>query len=368
MKYRIFTLAVVVTVFFSCKKKKQDEDQQPDFDRSELLKNLADNVIIPRFTNFNNSIVDLENKYNTFSSSNTLSNFQDLRQSFKSCYFAWQGCSPFDFGPSENYVLKGIVNTYPVDTTKINTNINNGGYVLGAANNVDAIGLPAIDFLLFEDTNTNLALARFTTNSNASKRMTYLIDNINFIKSSSNNTLNDWNNNYRSTFINADGTDVGSSLGLLVNSLNKDFEKFIRDGKVGIPVGVRSLGTPLPEKTEAYYAGFSVDLLTESITKLKSFINGNGETAGTNGFDDYLNHLEAMHGSNLLSNKINDQFTQIETKISELNTFSLSEQVVNNQTKVNELYDELQKMVVLLKVDLSSALSILITYQDNDGD
>ncbi|MFT7011704.1 MAG: hypothetical protein ACJAWR_001727, partial [Flavobacteriales bacterium] len=29
---------------------------------------------------------------------------------------------------------------------------------------------------------------------------------------------------------------------------------------------------------------------------------------------------------------------------------------------------ELQKIIVLLKVDLSSALSILITYQDNDGD
>jgi hypothetical protein len=42
--------------------------------------------------------------------------------------------------------------------------------------------------------------------------------------------------------------------------------------------------------------------------------------------------------------------------------------VNTEQSKVQDLYNEMQKMVVLLKVDLSSALSILITYQDNDGD
>ena len=37
-------------------------------------------------------------------------------------------------------------------------------------------------------------------------------------------------------------------------------------------------------------------------------------------------------------------------------------------TAVNDVYTEATKLVVLLKVDLSSALGIKISFQDDDGD
>jgi len=46
----------------------------------------------------------------------------------------------------------------------------------------------------------------------------------------------------------------------------------------------------------------------------------------------------------------------------------LSENIVNDQTQVEATYAELQKLIVLFKVDMPSRLGILITYQDNDGD
>ena len=36
--------------------------------------------------------------------------------------------------------------------------------------------------------------------------------------------------------------------------------------------------------------------------------------------------------------------------------------------KVEAAYNEIQKLVILLKTDMASALSILITYTDADGD
>ena len=46
----------------------------------------------------------------------------------------------------------------------------------------------------------------------------------------------------------------------------------------------------------------------------------------------------------------------------------LSTNITTNNTAVVAAYTELQKLVVLLKTDMTSSLSILITFGDNDGD
>ena len=45
-----------------------------------------------------------------------------------------------------------------------------------------------------------------------------------------------------------------------------------------------------------------------------------------------------------------------------------SETIINDPVSVNELYIEMLKQVVSLKTDMPSAMGILISYQDNDGD
>ncbi len=350
-----------------CKKKKENEQNPEDFDRNSLLENLGDNIIKPRYDDLNNTVNTLNTSIANLTIPVTTTDITNIRTQFKTAYLSWQSCSSFEFGPAANTTLKFNLNTYPSDTSVINNNITNGGYNLGTAANIAAIGFPALDFLLFNDTNVSNTTAFFNDVTNGNKRLTYLKDVSVYIKNSVNTVHNSWQGSYLSTFKNANGTDVGSSIGLLINSLNLDFEKFIRDGKVGIPVGKRSLGTALPEKSEAFYSKYSLPLLEESISSLQNLINGNGELTGSIGFDDYLNHLGAKHGNDNLSTKINNQFASINQKLSVL-TNSIDREVIDNQANVNALYDELQKLVVLLKVDLSSALSVLITYQDNDGD
>ena len=46
----------------------------------------------------------------------------------------------------------------------------------------------------------------------------------------------------------------------------------------------------------------------------------------------------------------------------------LAQFVVERQADAFAVYTELQALVVLWKVDMMSALGVLITYQDNDGD
>ena len=68
-----------------------------------------------------------------------------------------------------------------------------------------------------------------------------------------------------------------------------------------------------------------------------------------------------------IANTINSQIDLIIYKQSQL-IGPLSQDVVSNKPGVQAVYDEMQKLIVSLKVEMPSALSVLITYQDSDGD
>lgn len=359
---KYFFLILIVSIAISCKKEK--DDPVVEFDKKELLRNYGNQLIVPAYEDFQQSVFTLETSINDFVSISNSSNLSKVRTSFLQAYKKWQACSFTNFGPASTYTLKAICNTYPVDTTRINANINSGTYTLGTASNVAAIGFPALDFLLFPDTSLVVTLTRFGGSTSANRKQ-YLKDVVSQIKGAINSTVTSWKSGHVSTFINADGNGQGSSLSEMVNALNLDFEKFIRDGKVGIPLGVRSLGTPLPIKTEGYFSKKSLTLFKESISQLQQYFNG--KSSSNLGLDDYLNHLNDNNNTSRLSVRINNQFNSIMAKANAISE-PISVAVTTNQPKVQELYNELQKMVVLLKVDMSSALSILITYQDNDGD
>ena len=143
-----------------------------------------------------------------------------------------------------------------------------------------------------------------------------------------------------------------------------DFERYIRDGKIGIPLGVRSLGVAKPETVEAYYYDYSIELFQESIIKFQHTFNGNSEEGMEGlGLDDYLKN----EGGAEIAKSIN---TSLDITLSKSNQLSgpLSSEVISNKTQVEQVYAELQKTIVLLKVEMPSALSILINYQDTDGD
>jgi predicted lipoprotein len=361
MKNTWLFLSLVAVIFFSCKKE-NEPDLKEEFDKNAMLTNYAQRVIQPRYDQLSVQLSLLQAEIDSFTSVSTSQNFSELKEAFRQTYLSWQGVSFIEFGPADNYALKAAFNIFPVDTQQINQNISSGSYVLGSASNISAIGLPAMDYLLNRGNSETQSLNYFTTVDSANRKK-YLIDLANQLITSLNPVANQWANSYASTFINSDGTSQGSSVSNMINALNLDFEKYIRDGKVGIPLGIRSLGTPLPEKSEGFFGRLSTNLLRESISQLQSYFNGGSGI----GLDDYLNHLEAMHGSELLASKINNQFSAIIQKI-DLVTSPIGTAVTSNKPAVQEIYNEMQKMVVLLKVDLSSALSVLITYQDNDGD
>lgn len=376
IKRSIFTpllLAIFVVVCAVACKKKDAEEVTPDadFDRAVMLSNIGSNYIVPAYFNLKTSVATLDSSALVFTASPNGVNLSALQNAFTQAYLAWQKVSVFEFGPAEQQLLRANSNTFPSDTSQIRVNINAGTYDLQAINNLDAKGFPAIDYLLYGIGNdNNEILDKYVSDVYATSRKSYLNSLINDLKTNINAVYNAWNpsgSNYLETFSNSLGTDVGSSLGYIVNQLNFDFE-LLKNYKIGIPLGKKTLGTPLPEKVEGYYAGNSVELAVAQLKAIeciylgKSFQNVDGV-----GIDDYLIHLKAQYDSGLLSDAIKNQLTLGINKLQVIPN-TLSETILNNPTIVDAAYIELQKQVVLFKTDMPSALGVLITYQDNDGD
>lgn len=361
---KIVWLAFALSLgLFSCDKEGPTE---VNFDRDALLTNYGENIIVPRYEQLQSATSSLNQAASDFYNDQTTQTYTALKNAFETNYIAWQACSSFEFGPAGMQTLKTIYNTYPTDTTKIVANISSGTYNLGAASNLDAIGLPALDYLIYGvRSNETEILQYFQNNSNA---RTYLVDLCSQMDQAIATVSSAWMGQYVETFKNANGTDVGSSLGMLINEMNLDFERYIRDGKVGIPLGVRSLGNPQLDKVEAYYSDISLELLEESIINLRDLYTGTS-TLQVNGpgLDDYLIAINATHAGESLNDKILNKFDEILGHINSLNG-SVGTSIQNNPANVETLYSSMQGLVVYLKVDLPSNLGVLISYQDNDGD
>lgn len=373
LKYRHLLIAATVAGFFftalnvGCKK---DEDDQPEpivdnFDRTSLLTNFADSIIIPNFILLDAKLDSLTAHTTSFNASPDLSGLIALRSSFQDAYFAYQSVSIFEFGPSETEVYRTNCNTFPTDTTQINLNITNGTWNFALASNIDAKGYPAIDYLLYGRNVSDATIVSYFMSS--SNRRTYLADLVSQLSAHTNNVLNSWLSGYRATFIASNGNSIGSSLGYLVNQLNYDLE-LIKNGKVGIPLGKLSLGVPYPEKCENYFSGQSVWLASAALNNIENCYLGRSANGNNgSGFDDYLDHLGAQYQSGTLNSAIQSHFTDAKTKL-QLVPDPLSVQVTSNPAVVDTAYAAVKRLLVLLKTDMPSNLGIVITYQDTDGD
>lgn len=182
--------------------------------------------------------------------------------------------------------------------------------------------------------------------------------------------VSEWKSDYRDTFVSNDGASSTASVDRFVNDFVFYYEKFLRAGKMGIPLGVFS-GEVLPRNVEAYYkADVSNELFLEGLSSVQNFFNGTHyqKTSSGESLASYLEALNSLKGGEDLAELINDQFDAARSSVEALASFR--SEIENNAPPTNMLkaYDEVQRAVPLLKVDMVSAMNISIDFVDADGD
>ncbi|MGB0521740.1 MAG: imelysin family protein [Flammeovirgaceae bacterium] len=365
---RVIPFLILMMGIFGCSD--DGATDGPVYDRSAMLTNWADNIIIPAYTAFSTELTALKTAGTTFTTTPTEGNLATLRTEWKDAYIAWQAVSMFEIGKAEELLYRNNMNIYPVNTTEVEDNIASGTYNLELPSLYDAQGFPALDYLINGLAATDADIVGFyTTNGNAENYKTYLTDVITRMEDLTDQVLTDWTSGYRDTFVSNSGSSATASTDKYVNDYIFYYEKALRAGKVGIPAGNFS-GSTLPENVEAFYKkDISKELLLAAIDASKNFFEGKHFNSNTTGesLKSYLEFLNTNVDGASLSSQISDQFDTARAKAATLND-NFVEQINSNNTLMLETFDELQKNVVFLKTDMLSAMSINVDFVDADGD
>lgn len=361
----------IALLLFSCSNDNGErEDETDSFDREAMLINWADNIIIPSFQAFSTVTQDLQEKTSQFTTDPTQSNLLALREAYEESYLQFQNVSLFGIGKAENVNFRARLNTYPTDAATISNKIQANNFNLELPSSFDEQGFPAIDFMINGLAGTNAEILSFyTTNQNASVYKGYLNALSERIDLLTNEVLSDWTTSYRDNFISNTSSGSTGAVDKFTNQYIMYYEKYLRSGKIGIPAGAFT-GDPVPGNVESFYSSsLSKNLYLKSLESVQNFFNGKHFNSSQKGlsYNDYLEFINTNKNGQDLNSLINGQFNSIRTQATNLDQDFVS-QIQSNNSVMLSAFDELQRNVVYLKVDMMQALSISVDYVDSDGD
>jgi len=332
-----------------------------NFDRNLMLTHWADNIIILAYSEYKTKSEEMHEAVSAFVESPEESTLTTVRQKWLDAYIAYQKVGMYQVGPDQENNVINLTNIYPADTEMIDDHAENNDFNLNLPSTFAAQGYPAMEYLLYGKTDDEV-LAFYTDNEN---HCNHLLSLSQTLSSKSTNMYEGWVTEYREIFINLDGSSATASVNNIANKYVEYFERHLRANKVGIPSGVFSLD-PLPTKVEGRYAdGISKILFLTSLNSFQNFFNGQFDANDTTGkgFYEYLTYLDKQSIADDINNQLNSA-----REFADMVLDDFEEQVSTDNTKMLGLYDELQKSVVLLKVDMMQALNIKVAYVDADGD
>lgn len=349
---------------------KDDDSNVDDFDRSTLLADVANNIILPEHQEFKAQTTTLKNAAIAFSDDPSQSNLDALQTVWHQTKLEWKDCQLFNLGPVSDQIIHNFIDKWATNPAFIENFIATEDTITQTfINGIGSTskGLPAIEHLIYSDAGDVAIIDSFTNGSNISNRKAYLVALTENLELAASVLLDVWQasgDNYVEEFITSTGNGLDGSVNMLANEMVGAIEKLIRKN-IGNALGTETGNGPDPTQTEAPYAQTSLEYIRANVVSLQSTFNGGSATAV--GYDDYLNHLNAQYHGVALADTINGQFDLILSEIVALQK-PLETAVVNNPTQVEAIHEALQDLLVLIKVDMASSLSITITFSDNDGD
>ena len=152
-----------------------------------------------------------------------------------------------------------------------------------------------------------------------------------------------------------------------MNGYIQDVE-ILKNGQLAYPAGIIGGINPRPNQSEALYSNYSLELFKAHLTNLENTYKGKDQL-GTDGigFDDYLKELGTKRDGLDLNELILDVFASLQTKC-DLLSGSMNDAIKNQTSTTDEIYVKIKELVAYLKVDMTNAVGVQITYIDNDGD
>ena len=331
-----------------------------DFDRQVMLTDIAE-VIVSCHQSFAEKTRLLNEATHYFAQSRSEDALLQVQQTWKDAGYAWSQCEFYEIGGLEVMILHNQINKAPnllqIQEALESDTILNAEFIESKGSTMKGLG--ALETFLFSSEKNQVLLDSFTD----FRRKDFLLVLSENLEQKASALVNYWSpegNNYAATFVAADHADgsIKGSINMLMNEMINSLEKVARE-KVAKPLGDVSSDVRKPELAEAYLSQTSLDRIKGNILSGQQMFTGG---AGL-GIDDYLRYL----GADSLVGQIIDQFDAILEAIDHLDEpFEIA--LINHPERVNQIYNAVQSLLILVSVDAANQLGITVTFNDSDGD
>ncbi len=344
-----------------------DTDTSDAFDRSLLLTDVADRLIVPAYTRLQNSVGNLAEKTDQFVNAPDADGLLEMREAWVLAYTDWQYANAYNFGPAgEQGLRRGLieeVGTWPISVSKVESAIESGTWNLNDFNR-DARGFLAVEYLIYGYEMSDEGLIQLFENQ---LRRDFLAATVGDIHSRITEVLNAWNGAYRSEFIASNNTSAGSSISMFYNEFVRSYEA-LKNFKVGLPLGLRPGQVQAePQLVEAYYSAESIAMFTAHLRAIEDIWYGRDRDGNQGlGFEAYL--ASVTGGPELIAATI-EQLNDVNASMAAIpETPSAAEQIQTAPQALDNFHTQLQMHTRFFKSDMSSLLGITITFSSGDGD
>lgn len=332
------------------------------YDRQGMLQNIGNTIVLPAYQKFSNRTDSLGAACTLFTAEPTEATLIKTQDQWKATSSCWKYCELFNLGPEAQLLLKDVIESWPISPSGIETAINTSSSIDPSyinTRNTNVQGLKALEYLLFDPLNGNAAIVdKFKTDTN---RRNYLNALCKYLHGKADVLYNAWKpagGNYIQTFIAADGNDVSSSIGKLVNLMSLQLEE-IKNMK---------MDSSASQSSESPYSRTSLENISDNLIAMENTFLGRSSSGGEQrGLDDLLDHLDAKYNNGKLSDEIKSRFDQAISKVAVIHP-PLEVALSNDPGQIKDANVALKALLVIVRVDMVNSLGVLLTFSDLDGD
>ena len=355
MKKKILLILATILIIVACK---NDEDN--DVLTIETFHQDYYNInISPAIVNFKSEIEKQIVLSERLKNDTSIENLNKLQEQWLISAKAFSKTKAYNVLAIKALYYDIILYNFPIKTESIENNIAektnyNSDYFRN--NSTVSKGLGTLEYLLYNNQNTNTALSLLKEDS---YRIDYLLGVTEDVLKQTNLLINFWESEYKETFKKATSISCSENARCLAFNQLINILDIIIVTKIGKPAGLEGSNSSAIESLEAYRSESSLELIKSSIEEVQN--------AYTNSNVNFSKIVDEIADSSDASNAINNSFKNVFGYINAIDT-SLYIAIQENNPNVELLYESLFDLVKYFSVDAASILSVTVFPTDNDGD
>jgi predicted lipoprotein len=364
-----------------------EPDVAPEFDRTEMLANLADVIIVPTLEEARARFVTLRDASALWRDellagrAGTLEQ-QSAQAAWRAAFSTWTQVDVMQVGPAgQSGATKGglglrdeiyawpSISACSIDQALVANTFEDVGYF--ATKLINMRGLGAVEVVLFASTGANACPVAAGINTSGSwaalgdvevqkRRARFAAAATSFVIDRTDALLAAWSNGHRADFV-KDGGGVYGTPGAVIDEIVAAMmyvDQVTKDQKLGIPLGLHALcgSASCPASFESQYARSAREGVIGNLKGIRAVFSGSrdGAAAGI-GIEDYLVSAEATDLAERLRSNIDEALTLAESAPADFITAVATDKdpLVALHTAVQSVDRDIKsEVVVALKITL----------------